>query len=82
MTTPPLLVVQTWYVVAADTGAHYEIELAPPPRPRVRLITRDHALYQSCLDLEGRDRYVVASYHSIGDRCVLDAIAPAPGVRP
>jgi hypothetical protein len=87
MTTPALLVVQTYYCTGSR-GAWFEIHLAAhdvphiyrrrgPLCPCVVLVTSEATLYQDALDLEGTPARVRATWHRENPYSVLDNLEVA-----
>jgi hypothetical protein len=74
MRTFPLLVVQTWFV----PPDRYELELASnhDASTRIRFQTRDRALYQDALQVEGHDIRIRVDWHWAGAVRMVDAIDP------
>lgn len=80
MISAPSYVVQTWYI-AETRGEYYpyRIDLATERSPRahrLQLATRDPAIYQTALDIEGSDVRVVARWHFESKHCVCDRLLP------
>ena len=75
-TTHPLVCTQTWY----RTDGRYEVELASndDAQTKLRFVTRDQALYDQALQIEGHDIRIRVDWHWAGTDRILDAIHPAP----
>jgi hypothetical protein len=74
--THPLLVVQTWF----RPDGRFDVELASDDdaQTRLRFVTRDQALYNEALQIEGHAIRIAADWHWAGTDRILDAIHPAP----
>ena len=74
-TSPPLLVLQTYYCPSRGESRHYEIHLREPDaRQPLRLITTDSVAYQDAVDAEGTPRRCGATWHFEGRTAVLDEL--------
>lgn len=73
-TSPPLLVLQTYYCPSRGDRS-YEIQLGEPDaRQPLRLVTTDSVAYQDAVAAEGTTRRCVATWHLEGRTAVLDEL--------
>jgi hypothetical protein len=74
-TSPPLLVLQTYFCPSRADRRMYEIHLGEiNARQPLRLVTTDSVAYQAAVDAEGTWRRCVATWHLEGRTAVLDEL--------
>jgi hypothetical protein len=74
--TQSLVVVHTAFVPPAT----YEVKLASDhdAQTKLRFLTRDQALYEQALQVEGTEIRIRVDWHWAGTDRILDAIHPVP----